>query len=339
MADTASVVPAAPPPASPGPRAAVAAALPAALAATQAAAAACQPWFGRGDGHAADHAATEAMRAALAAAPGVGIVVIGEGEKDEAPMLANGERVGTGAGPAFDVAVDPLECTSFLAAGQPGALATIAVAESGCLWRPGPSHYLDKLVVGPAARDAVSIADPPERTLANVAEALECRVGDLRVVVLDKPRHRHLVARLRAAGAQVTTPAAGDVAGALAAVLPDGGADLLLGVGGTPEGVMAACAVREVGGGMQARLAPQREPEAQALARAGLPLDRILHVEDLVSGPAAFVATGVSGGPLLRRPWPTAAGLRAASIVVAEGAERRLEGLVPDLPAPDAAGR
>ncbi len=312
-------------PGSPG----VAAALPAALAATRAAAGACQPWFGRRDGRAADHAATEAMRRALAGAPGRGTVVIGEGEKDEAPMLANGERVGTGVGPAFDVAVDPLECTSLLAAGEPGALATIAIAEAGCLWRPGASHYVDKLVVGAAARDAVAITDPPERTLASLAEALECRVTDLRAVVLDKPRHARLIARLRAAGAQVATPPAGDVAGALAAVLPDGGADLLLGVGGTPEGVLAACAVRELGGGMQVRLAPQRAAEAAALRRTGVSLDRILHVEDLVAGPAAFVATGVSGGRLLRRPWPTSAGLRAASLTVVDGAVRRVDALVP----------
>jgi fructose-1,6-bisphosphatase II len=297
---------------------------PAMLAATRAAALACQPWLGRGDGRAADGAATDAMRAALAHAPGTGRVLIGEGEKDEAPMLFNGEAVGTGRGPRFDVAVDPLECTSYLADGLPGALATIAAVEAGCMWAPGPSHYLDKLVVGREARDAIDLADPPERNLQRVAESLGRAVVDLRVIVLDKPRHRDLIARLRAAGAAVCIPSAGDVAGALAALLPDGEADVLMGVGGTPEGLMTACAVRALGGGMQVRLAPQRETEAGALRRAGMDLGAVRAIDDLVWGGAMFVATGVSGGALLRRPWEERGAAHTESLVVVGGGARRL---------------
>ena len=272
-----------------------------ALAATRDAALACQPFVGRGDKNAADGAATDAMRRALAEAPGLGTVVIGEGEKDGAPMLYNGERVGAG-GPAFDIAVDPLECTTFCAKGLPGSLATIALAEENALLRPGPSHYMEKLVVPPAARDAIDIGDPPEARLARVAEVLGKRIADLRVVVLDKPRHVELIGRLRGAGASVTTPSDGDVAGALEVLMPSGQADVLMGVGGTPEGVMTACAARALGGGMQARFAPQSDAEADALLDAGLVSDRVYDLEDLVDGSAFFVATGVTGGSLLARP-------------------------------------
>jgi fructose-1,6-bisphosphatase II len=288
-----------------------------ALAATRDAAIACRPFVGRGDKHAADAAATRAMRRALADAPGLGTVVIGEGEKDGAPMLYNGERVGDG-GPAFDIAVDPLECTTFCANGLPGSLTTIAIAEGGALLRPGPSHYMEKLVVPPAARHAVDIADIPEVTLARTAAALGKDTSELRVVVLDKPRHTDLIERLRRAGASVTTPSDGDVAGALEALLPSGEADLLMGVGGTPEGVMTACAARALGGGMQARLAPQSDAEARALAAAGLGADRVYDVEDLVAGPAFFVATGVTGGSLLARPRARDGVVVTESLVISE---------------------
>jgi len=182
---------------------------PAAVDATRAAALACQQWFGRGDGKTADAAATDAMRRVLASAPGAGMVVSGEGAKDDAPMLYDGEQLGTGDDPAFDIAVDPLEGTSLLAGGLPGALSTIAVAEAQCLWSPGPSFYADKLVVRAEARDAVDITDPVDRTLANLAEALGKRIDELRVVVLDKPRHLVLIASLRSFGAHVATPAGG----------------------------------------------------------------------------------------------------------------------------------
>jgi fructose-1,6-bisphosphatase II len=298
----------------------------AALAATQDAALACQAFVGRGDKQAADAAATRAMRHALAAAPGLGTVVIGEGEKDGAPMLYNGERVGAGGFP-FDIAVDPLECTTFCAKGLPGSLATIALAEGGALLRPGPSHYMDKLVVPPAARDAIDITDSPEATLTRTAAALGKEPAELRVVVLDKPRHADLIQRLRRAGASVATPPDGDVAGALEALLPSGDADLLMGVGGTPEGVMTACAARALGGGMQARLAPQSDAEARALDRSGLDVDRVRGVEDLVAGPAFFVATGVTGGALLARPRVLLDGaVVTESLVVSERSVRFVQG-------------
>jgi fructose-1,6-bisphosphatase II len=295
-----------------------------ALEAAQAAALACRQWIGRGDGKAADAAATEAMRTRLAYAPGLGTVIIGEGEKDEAPMLHNGEQLGDGEGPFFDIAVDPLECTDLCAAGLPGALATIAMARSGSMWSPGPALYMDKIVVGPAAREAIDLNATPEENLHQVAQALGRPIEELTVVVLDKPRHETLIARLRAAGAAVATPSAGDVAGALAALLPDGGADMLMGVGGTPEGVMTACAVAALGGGMQGRPAPQLDEEEQALAEAGIDTERVLGLEELVSGPALFVATGVSGGELLRRPWHADGELFTESIVIAPDRIQRI---------------
>jgi fructose-1,6-bisphosphatase II len=296
-----------------------------ALAATRDAAIACQPFVGRGDKHSADAAATEAMRRALAEAPGLGTVVIGEGEKDGAPMLYNGEEVGAG-GPHFDIAVDPLECTTFCAKGLPGSLATIAFAEGDALLRPGPSHYMEKLVAPPAAREAIDIADGPEARLARVAGALGKEIAELRVVVLDKPRHATLIERLRRAGASVATPSDGDVAGALEALLPTGEADLLMGVGGTPEGVMTACAASALGGGMQARLAPQSDAEARALVDAGLDADRVYGLDDLVDGSAFFVATGVTGGSLLARPRALDGAVVTESLVISERGPRLVEG-------------
>jgi fructose-1,6-bisphosphatase II len=306
---------------------------PVALAAVRNAAIAAAVWAGRGDGKAADGAATEAMREVLGHVPGVGTVVIGEGEKDGAPMLYNGERVGTGRRPRFDIAVDPVEGTDLCASGQGGALTTIALAGDGALWSPGPAHYMDKLVVGAAARDAIDLRDEPERVVKRVAAALGKRPRDLTVVVLDKPRHVELVARLRATGARVQTPSAGDVAGALLAALPGTGIDLLMGCGGTPEGVMAACAVKAVGGGMQTRLAPQREPEAEAVAAAGLSTTEILEVDDLVRGSALFAATAVTGGTLgLRAPWRSGGWTFTQTLIVRPGSVRRI---VESTPATD----
>jgi len=295
---------------------------PTALAAVRAAALACQPMVGRGSGRAADAAATDAMRAALASAPGSGTVVIGEGEKDAAPMLFDGQRIGPADGPAFDIAADPLECTQLCASGLPGALTTIAFAAPGSLWAPGPAHYMEKLVVSDAARDAIDLRDEPEVNLARIADALGRRVGATRVLVLDKPRHGELIARLRAAGARVQTPPAGDVAGAVLAALPGSGVDVLMGIGGTPEGILAACAVRALGGAMQARLAPQRPTEARRVAAAGLGVTEVLTADDLASGPALFAATGVSGGALLRAPWASDGLLSTESLLVRAGLVR-----------------
>lgn len=293
------------------------------LSATRAAAIAAAPWRGRGDGPGADGAATDAMRRALAAAPGTGTVVSGEGAKDDAPMLADGERVGRGGAPRYELAIDPLECTDLCAQGLPGALATIAVAPEGALWSPGPAFYMDKLVAGRRARAAIDLDAELEVNLEGVAQALRCDVADLRVVVLDKPRHRRLVAGLRDAGVRVRTPSAGDVAASLEVLLDDGDADLLLGIGGTPEGLLTACAARALGGAMQGRLAPQRDEERAALSDLGVDVGRRLELDDLVRADAVFVATGISGG-LLRAIEQSCGTVTTESLIVAPGEVRRV---------------
>lgn len=309
---------------------AIAALEPTALAATRAAALACRRWVGRGRAHEADAAAAEAMRAALTQAPGHGTVVVGEGAKDGAPMLYDGEQLGRGGAAAFDIAVDPLECTKLCAKGLPGSLATIAFAHRGAMARLGCSFYMDKLVARAPAGDTLDLALAPEENLRRAAQALDRPVAALRVSVLDKPRHSELIERLHAAGVRVTSPPDGDVAGALDALLPGGDADLLMGTGGTPEGVMTACAARALGARMQARLAPQRDDEAAALARAGLDTDRVYEVEDLVAGASLFAATGVTGGALLRAPWRRDGQLCTESIVIAVGSVRRIVQAHPD---------
>jgi fructose-1,6-bisphosphatase II len=236
-------------------------------------------------------------------------------------MLFNGEELGKGGSPEFDIAVDPVECTSFCASGLLGSLATIAMAESGTMWEPGPAFYMDKLLARAEAGNVIDITDTPEANLERVAEALGKGVRDVRVVVLDKPRHEELIDQLRAAGAHVSTPTDGDVAGALAVLLPDGDADVLMGIGGTPEGVMTACAAKALGGAMQGRLAPQKDDEKKALE--GADLDRVLELDDLVSGEAFFVATGITGGlvaaPRREQDWYV-----TESMVVAAGSVKRV---------------
>ncbi len=273
------------------------------LAATQAAALACQPHFGRGDKEAADEAAVDALRRVLNEAPGEGVVVIGEGEKDEAPMLYNGEALGSGGEPGYDIAVDPLEGTKFMAEGLPGAVAVLAVAERGALWSPGPGFYMDKLVVGAGAREAeVDIRLEPEENLERVAGALGKKVEEVRVFVLDKDRHEDFVERIREFGAAVVAQPDGDVEGSLQALIPEGEVDVLMGIGGTPEGVISASAARVLGGDMQVRLAPQDGDEREALEEAGFEVGQVFTLDELVRGETLFVATGVSG-QLLRRPW------------------------------------
>jgi fructose-1,6-bisphosphatase II len=307
------------------PRAPWAAALePTALKATQAAALACQEWIGRGSPDEADAAATDAMRVVLRRAPGSGTVVVGEGAKDQAPMLFDGERLGAGGEPEFDIAVDPLECTTLCAHGLPGSLATIAIAQAGTMASLASSYYMDKLVASRALAGAVHLTQAPEVNLERASEALGTPCERLRVVVLDKPRHQTLIERLRGAGAQLVTPSDGDVAGALQVLLRDGDADLLLGIGGTPEGIMTACAVRALGGFMQARLSPQRADEARAVESAGLCTEHVYELGELVAGDSLFVATGVSGGPLLRAPWQVDGHLYTESLVIAAGSVRRV---------------
>ena len=303
----------------------------AAIGATRGAALACQSWVGRGDKNGGDGAAVDAMRTLISTVSMRGVVVIGEGEKDEAPMLFDGEELGTGDGPDFDIAVDPLECTTLCAKGMPGSLTTIAMAEAGSMTALTPAYYMDKLV-GPAAiSEAIDITAGPEENLRRVAEALDKPVDKVRVVVLDKPRHEELIERLHKAGARVVSPPDGDVAGALATLLPDGGADLIMGIGGTPEGVMTACAIRALGGCMQGRIAPQKEDEAKAVEESELDTERVYELEDLVSGEAFFVATGVtsvatgfSGGTMLRRPWRSDGRVFTESIVITAGAVQRV---------------
>jgi len=309
-----------------------------ALSAVRAAALAAYEHAGSGDGKAADGAATEAMRQVLGEARGLGTVIIGEGEKDNAPMLFNGEELGDGDGPRFDIAVDPVECTDLCAAGLPGSLTTIAFAGEGCMWSPGPGHYQDKLVVGRAARDAIDMREGPEWNVKSVAAALGKPVDELRVLLLDKPRHVELAAQLRAMGVAVIMPSAGDVAGAMFALLPGTGVDMLMGVGGTPEGIMAACAVKVLGGGMQTRLAPQRDNEREAILAAGISLDEILGVDDLIRGPAIFAACGITGGTMLGAPRRMAPGwISTQSLIISPGSYRRIVESTPT-PEPNSAG-
>ncbi len=303
-----------------------------ALSAVRAAALAASRHAGSGDGKAADGAATEAMRHVLGETKGLGTVIIGEGEKDNAPMLFNGEELGDGDGPRFDIAVDPVECTDLCAAGLPGSLCTIAFAGNGCLWSPGPGHYQDKLVVGPAAKDAIDLRETSEWNIKSVAAALGKPVSEMRVLLLDKPRHVELAARLRDLGVCVIMPSAGDVAGAMFALLPGTGIDMLMGVGGTPEGIMAACAVKVIGGGMQTRLAPQRDNEREAIIAAGISLDEVLDADDLVRGPAIFAACGITGGTMLGAPRLTAGWISTQSLIVRPGSYRRI---VESTPAPE----
>jgi fructose-1,6-bisphosphatase II len=266
---------------------------------TEAGAIAAARWLGRGDKNLADKAAVDAMRDALEACPISGIVVIGEGEKDEAPMLYIGEEVGSG-GPAVDIAVDPLEGTTLTAKGQPNALATFAIAPRGTMFNPGPAVYMEKLAGGPAIADLLTLDAPIEELLESVAKRKGCQVRDIGVVVLDRERHMEQIGRIRAAGARVRLIPDGDVAGSLMAVRPGTGIDLLWGVGGTPEGVLSASAIRSVGGRIIGRLWPRTDEEAAAITASGLDLTRILDTDDLVgSQDTYFAATGVSDGDLV----------------------------------------
>ena len=258
-------------------------------------------WVGRGDKNAADQAAVDAMRAMLDSVSMDGVVVIGEGEKDEAPMLFNGESVGDGTGPQVDVAVDPLEGTRLTALGQPNAIAVIAVAERGTMFFPGAAVYMEKIAVGPQGIDAVDIDATPTQNVEAVAKAKGVSTREVSVVVLERDRHDELIAELRDAGAKVNLIRDGDVAPAIAAAQAGTGVDLLYGVGGTPEGVISAAALKCVGGGIQGRLWPRDDDESRKLVGAGLDPGRVLKTDDLVAGHDVFVAaTGVTTGSLLR---------------------------------------
>lgn len=268
---------------------------------TEAGAMASGRWVGRGDKNGADGAAVKAMRTLVSTVSMNGVVVIGEGEKDEAPMLFNGERVGDGTGAECDVAVDPVDGTTLTAKGMANAVSVLAVADRGTMFDPSAVFYMDKLVTGPDAAEFVDITAPPAVNIRRIAKSKGCPVGDVTVVVLDRPRHEGLVKEIREAGARVKFISDGDVAGAVMTVREETGVDLLLGVGGTPEGIIAACAIKCLGGTIQGRLWPKDEAERQRALDAGHDLDRVLQTEDLVGGENVFfVATGITDGDLLR---------------------------------------
>ena len=295
---------------------------------TEAAALASARWMGRGDKEGADGAATEAMRVILSTVSMDGVIVIGEGEKDDAPMLYNGERVGDGTPPETDIAVDPLEGTTLTALGRGNALCVIAVSGRGTMFDPGPCFYMNKLAVGPEAAGCIDITLSPTDNLKAVASALRKSIRDLTAVVLDRPRHKELITEIRSAGARIRLIQDGDVAGAISTAWVDSGADILFGVGGTPEGVIAAAALKCMGGEIQAQLAPRSDSERENVLAAGYDLDKVIHTDDLVSGDNCFfAATGVTDGELLRGVHYDSRGATTQSLVMRSksGTVRRVE--------------
>ena len=269
--------------------------------ATEAAAIAAGPWVGAGDKNAADGTAVDAMRYRLSSVSFNGTVVIGEGEKDKAPMLFNGEVVGDGTGPNLDIAVDPIDGTRLTALGMNNALSVIAVADGGSMFDPSAVFYMEKLVTGPEAADFVDLRLPVKQNLHLVAKAKGKKINELTVCVLDRPRHAKLIEEIRACGARTRIILDGDVAGAIAACREGTGVDVMLGTGGTPEGIVAACAIKATGGVIQGRLAPTDDAEREKALAAGHDLDRILTTDDLVtSDNCFFAATGITDGKLLR---------------------------------------
>ena len=268
---------------------------------TEAAALAAGRWMGRGDKEGADAAAVNAMRIVLSSVSMDGIVVIGEGEKDDAPMLYNGEQAGNGNPPLTDIAVDPIDGTTLTSLGRGGALAVIAVSERGTMFNPGPCVYMEKLAVGPDAAGSIDITLPAGENLAAIAKAKGTSVRDLTAVILDRDRHSDLIAEVREAGARIRLISDGDVSGAIATAWPDSGADILLGIGGTPEGVIAAAAIKCMGGELQGRLWPRNDDERAGAEEMGYDLSAVLTTDDLVRGNNCFfAATGITDGELLR---------------------------------------
>jgi len=267
---------------------------------TEAGAMAAARWVGRGDKNGADGAAVQAMRLLINTVSMNGVVVIGEGEKDHAPMLYNGEEVGDGSGPACDVAVDPIDGTRLTANGMPNAISVLAVSARGSMYDPSAVFYMSKLVTGPAAASAVDINAPVAANISAVAKAKGCSPHDVTVIILDRPRHADLIADVRAAGARIKLITDGDVAGAIMAASEGTGIDLLLGIGGTPEGIIAACAIKCLGGVIQGKLTPRDDAERDRALAAGHDLDRVLLTDDLVaSDDAFFAATGITDGELM----------------------------------------
>ena len=296
---------------------------------TEAAAMAAGRWVGRGDKNGGDGAAVDAMRQLIGTVSMRGVVVIGEGEKDEAPMLFNGEQVGNGEGPDCDVAVDPIDGTTLMSKGMPNALAVLAVAERGAMYDPSAVFYMEKLAVGPDAADVIDITAPVAENIRRVAKAKAGGITDVTVCVLDRPRHAELIKDIRRTGARVRFISDGDVAGAISAARPNTGVDMLVGIGGTPEGVIAAAALKCMGGSIQGRLWPQTDDERAKALDAGLDLDQVLTTDELVRGNNVFFcATGVTDGDLLRGVHYRAGGCTTQSIVMRSksGTVRMIDG-------------
>ncbi len=285
--------------------------------ATESACLAAARWVGRGDKNGADGAAVEAMRLSLSTVSMDGVVVIGEGEKDEAPMLYNGERVGDGSAPEVDVAVDPIDGTTLTAQGKTNALSVIAVSERGSMLDPGPSFYMDKIAVGPDAVGSIDITATPTQNLRWIAKAMGKEVRDLTVVILDRPRHQDLIGEIRASGCRIRLITDGDVYGSVATCWPDAGADALFGIGGTPEAVVSAAAMKAMGGEIQACFAPQSDAEHEAMATAGFDLGHVFSQDELIkSDNCFFAATGLTDGALLRGVRFDSSGARTQSLVM-----------------------
>lgn len=283
---------------------------------TEAAALACGRWVGKGDKNNADGAATEAMRRTLDSIEINGTVVIGEGEMDEAPMLYIGEKVGIEGAPEVDIAVDPLEGTIICSKGTAGAITTIALAPRGGFLH-APDMYMDKIAVGPSAYGAIDITAPPSENLKRVAEAKSCYIEDLTVVILDRPRHEKIINEVRQAGARIHLVSDGDVAPAIAATVADSGVDMMIGIGGAPEGVLAAAALKCMGGDMQGRLVFMSDEEKTRAKGMGIDdFDRIYTAEEMAGGDIFFAATGVTNGELLRGVRYYSGGAETHSIVM-----------------------
>ena len=284
---------------------------------TEAGAMAAGRWVGRGNKNGADAAAVEAMRQLINTVSMRGVVVIGEGEKDHAPMLYNGEQVGDGSGPECDVAVDPIDGTRLTANGMPNAVSVLAVSARGSMYDPSAVFYMSKLVTGAAAADLVDLDAPVSHNVNAVAKAKRCSPQDVTVVILDRPRHEQLISEVRAAGARIKLITDGDVAGAIMAARDGTGVDLLLGIGGTPEGIIAACAVKCLGGIIQGRLAPRDDDERDRAIAAGHDLKQVLRTDDLVaSEDAFFAATGITDGELVAGVRYKAGGATTQSLVM-----------------------
>jgi fructose-1,6-bisphosphatase II len=268
---------------------------------TEAAAMAAARWMGRGDKHGADQAAVDAMRATMDGVQMDGTVIIGEGEKDEAPMLYNGERIGNGQPPHADIAVDPVDGTTLTATGQAGAIAVIAAAERGTMFNPGPVVYMEKIAVGPEGAGIVDIRLPVEKNLRALSKAMGKHVTDLNCIILNRPRHAGIIEEIRAVGSRISLIQDGDVAGAIATARPESGVDILFGVGGTPEGVITAAALKAMGGDMQGRLWPRDDAERELAEEQGYDVEKIIGLDDLIStNNCFFAATGITSGALLR---------------------------------------